>query len=160
MGQWHSLHDELSIGELSRRSGVAPSALRYYEELGLIAAERTGGNQRRYARHMLRRVALLTVARQLGIPLDDVRETLQHVPMDRTPTQAEWEHAARAWRHDLQQRRRRLERLEHEITGCIGCGCLSMRSCWLLNPDDALGEEGPGARRLEAGTDAPGQERA
>ena len=145
--------DDLTIGELSSRSGVARSALRYYEDLGLIAASRTSGNQRRYPRHMLRRVALLSVAKELGIPLSDVRQTLGQVPMDRTPTQAEWQLAARAWRQDLQQRRARLERLERELTGCIGCGCLSMRACWLLNPDDELSASGPGARRLELSSD-------
>ena len=148
MATWHALGDHLTIGELSRRSGIATSALRYYESLGLIAAERTSGNQRRYPRHMLRRVALVAVAKRLGIPLGDVREALASVPLDRVPTQSEWQRASRLWRTTLEQRRRALERLENELTGCIGCGCLSLRSCGLLNPDDALGAEGPGARRL------------
>jgi MerR family redox-sensitive transcriptional activator SoxR len=148
VAQWHALSDHLTIGEFSGRSGVAPSALRYYESLGLIAAERTMGNQRRYARHMLRRVALVTVAKRLGIPLSDVQRALADVPIDRVPTQAEWQLASKAWRATLEQRRHAIERLEKELTGCIGCGCLSMRSCALLNPDDTLGARGPGAQRL------------
>jgi MerR family transcriptional regulator, redox-sensitive transcriptional activator SoxR len=148
MAQWHSLSDWLTIGELGRRSGVAASALRYYETLGLIAAERTSGNQRRYPRHMLRRVSLITVAKRLGVPLADLQEALATVPLDRTPSQADWQRASRVWKLTLEERRRAIERLERELIGCIGCGCLSMRSCALLNPDDALGAVGPGARRL------------
>ena len=148
MAQWHSLSDWLTIGELSRRSGVAVSALRYYEKLGLISSQRTSGNQRRYPRHMLRRVSLVAVAKRLGVPLADVQEALATVPLDRTPSQSDWQQASGVWKLKLQERRRALERLERELTGCIGCGCLSMRSCALLNPDDALGAAGPGARRL------------
>jgi MerR family redox-sensitive transcriptional activator SoxR len=148
MGQWHSLSDWLSIGDLSRRSGVAVSALRYYETLGLIASQRTAGNQRRYPRHMLRRVSLIAVAKRLGIPLADVQDALTAVPLERTPSQADWQKASRVWKLTLEQRRRALERLERELTGCIGCGCLSMRSCALLNPEDTLGSTGQGARRL------------
>jgi MerR family redox-sensitive transcriptional activator SoxR len=148
VAQWHSLPDRLTIGELSHRSGVAISALRYYERLGLISAERTTGNQRRYPRHMLRRVSLVTVAKRLGIPLSDVQAALSEVPLDRVPSQSDWQRASRSWKAMLEERRRALERLERELTGCIGCGCLSLRSCALLNPDDALGAEGPGARRL------------
>ncbi|HIY67076.1 MAG TPA: redox-sensitive transcriptional activator SoxR [Candidatus Agrococcus pullicola] len=139
----------LTIGELSARSGVAASALRYYEELGLVGSVRTAGNQRRYARHMLRRVSLIAVAKRLGIPLSDVEEAFREVPMDRKPSHEEWQKASRAWKSKLQERRRSLERLEHELTGCIGCGCLSMKACGLLNPGDALGELGAGPRRLE-----------
>jgi MerR family redox-sensitive transcriptional activator SoxR len=151
VAQWHSLPDRLTIGELSHRSGVAISALRYYERLGLISAERTTGNQRRYPRHMLRRVSL---AKRLGIPLSDVQTALSEVPLDRVPSQSDWQRASRIWKTTLEERRRAIERLERELTGCIGCGCLSLRSCALLNPDDALGAEGPGARRLGA-TGAP-----
>ena len=148
MAQWHSLPEWLTIGELSKRSGVAISALRFYEQLGLIASHRTAGNQRRYQRHMLRRVSLVSVARRLGIPLSDVQTALSEVPLDRTPTQSDWQRASRVWKSTLEERRRAIERLERELTGCIGCGCLSLRSCALLNPDDALGADGPGARRL------------
>jgi len=146
---WRSPEEPLTIGEMSRRTGVAPSALRYYENLGLIAAARNTGNQRRYARHMLRRVALLTVAKRLGIPLADVQVAFASVPLDRTPTHEEWQRASRAWKAALEQRRRTIEKLEKELTGCIGCGCLSLRACWLLNPEDELGRTGTGARRLD-----------
>lgn len=139
----------LTIGEMSRRTGVAASALRYYEDLGLIASLRTSGNQRRFPRHMLRRVSLITVAKNLGIPLDDVHEAFESVPLDRTPSHEDWQHASRAWKRQLEERRRRLERLESELTGCIGCGCLSLKACTLLNPDDALGAAGPGPQRLK-----------
>ncbi|NYD67650.1 redox-sensitive transcriptional activator SoxR [Agromyces atrinae] len=139
----------LTIGEMSSRTGVAPSALRFYEELGLIASVRTSGNQRRYARHMLRRVSLVTVAKRLGIPLSDVQHAFASVPLDRMPSHAEWQHASRDWKKQLEERRRGLERLESELTGCIGCGCLSMKACALLNPDDALAATGAGPRRLE-----------
>lgn len=139
----------LSIGEMTRRTGVAASALRFYEELGLIAAVRTGGNQRRYPRHMLRRVSLITVAKRLGIPLGDLQEAFAHVPLDRTPSHADWQRASRQWKRRLEERRRGLEKLEQELTGCIGCGCLSMKACALLNPGDALGDAGAGPRRLE-----------
>jgi MerR family redox-sensitive transcriptional activator SoxR len=139
----------MTIGEMSRRTGVAVSALRYYEDLGLIASERTVGNQRRYARHMLRRVSLVSVAKRLGIPLLNVRQAFASVPLDRTPSHEEWQHASREWKRQLEERRRAIERLEHELTGCIGCGCLSMKACALLNPDDALASTGPGPRRLD-----------
>ncbi len=141
--------DLLTIGEVSRRTGVAVSALRFYEDLGLIAAVRTPGNQRRFARHMLRRISLIAVAKRLGVPLSDVQEAFSSVPLDRTPSHEDWQKASRRWKTQLEERRRGLERLEHELTGCIGCGCLSMKACALLNPHDALGSTGPGARRLD-----------
>lgn len=153
MAQWHSLSDWLTVGELSRRSGVAVSALRYYEQLGLIAAERTTGNQRRYPRHMLRRVSLVAVSSRLGVPLADVLTALAEVPLDLAPSQSEWQRASHVWKEMLEERRRTLESLQRELTGCIGCGCLSLRSCALLNPDDELGAEGPGARRIGRGGD-------
>lgn len=134
---------------MSRRTGVAVSALRYYEDLGLIASVRTPGNQRRYPRHMLRRISLISVAKRLRIPLTDVGEAFESVPLDRTPSHEDWQRASRRWKRELEERRRSLERLEHELTGCIGCGCLSMKACALLNPGDALGATGAGARRLE-----------
>lgn len=145
----HDPGELMTIGEMSRRTGVAPSALRFYEELGLIASIRTGGNQRRYPRHMLRRVSLIAVAKRLGLPLSDVQEAFGDVPLDRTPSHEEWQRASRQWKRRLEERRRGLEKLEQELTGCIGCGCLSMKACALLNPDDALAEGGAGARRLE-----------
>ncbi|MBF4551421.1 redox-sensitive transcriptional activator SoxR [Pseudoclavibacter sp. RFBJ3] len=132
-----------------RRTGVAASALRFYEELELIAAVRTAGNQRRYARHMIRRVSLISVAKRLGIPLSDVQDAFADLPSDATPSQEDWQRASRRWKRTLEERRRGIERLEHELMGCIGCGCLSMKACGLLNPDDALAGGGAGPRRLD-----------
>ncbi|QAY74204.1 redox-sensitive transcriptional activator SoxR [Agromyces protaetiae] len=145
----HAPDDLLTIGEMSRRTGVAASALRFYEDLGLIASVRTGGNQRRYPRHMLRRVSLIAVAKRLGVPLADVQASFAHVPLDGTPSHADWQRASRDWKRRLEERRRGIEQLERELTGCIGCGCLSMKACALLNPGDALAESGAGPRRLE-----------
>ncbi|WP_193106269.1 redox-sensitive transcriptional activator SoxR [Brachybacterium sp. FME24] len=152
----HEPDELLTIGEMSRRTGVAASALRYYEDIGLIATVRTSGNQRRYARHMLRRVSLISVAKRLAMPLSDVHDAFGEVPMDRTPSHGDWQKASRRWKRQLEDRRRGIERLEHELTGCIGCGCLSLKACALLNPDDALAATGAGARRLEdiAGSDS------
>ncbi|MGO1286341.1 MAG: redox-sensitive transcriptional activator SoxR [Brachybacterium sp.] len=149
MNPAHEPDELLTIGEMSRRTGVAASAMRYYEDLGLVGSVRTAGNQRRYPRHMLRRVSLITVAKRLGMPLADVGEAFGDVPMESTPSHADWQRASRRWKKQLEERRRAIERLEHELTGCIGCGCLSLKACALLNPDDALAEIGPGARRLE-----------
>ena len=148
-GPRHAPGELLTVGEMTRRTGVAASALRFYEDLGLIAAERTAGNQRRYARHILRRVSLITVAKRLGIPLADVQATFDDVPLDRPPSHADWQRASRRWKRLLEERRQGIERLERELTGCIGCGCLSMRACGLLNPDDALGDRGAGPRRVQ-----------
>ncbi|MCP1428708.1 MerR family redox-sensitive transcriptional activator SoxR [Microbacterium foliorum] len=144
----HGPDEPLTIGEMSRRTGVAPSALHFYEGLGLIASTRTTGNQRRYARHMLRRVSLITVAKRLGIPLSDVQDAFADVPLTQTPSHEDWQRASRRWKRELEKRREGIERLERELTGCIGCGCLSMKACGLLNPDDALGSQGAGPRRL------------
>lgn len=145
----HEPEELLTIGDMGRRTGVAVSALRYYESLGLIASVRSAGNQRRYPRHMLRRVSLIAVAKRLGIPLVGVQEAFASVPLDRTPSHEDWQRASRAWKRQLEERRRSIERLEHELTGCIGCGCLSMKACALLNPDDALAATGSGPRRLD-----------
>lgn len=139
----------LSVGEMSRRTGIPASALRFYEDLGLISSERTAGNQRRYPRHMLRRVSLIIVAKRIGVPLADLRDAFASVPLDSTPTHADWQRASRQWRRQLEERRRAIERLESELTGCIGCGCLSLKACRLLNPGDALGQDGSGPRRLD-----------
>lgn len=141
--------DLLSIGEIAARTGVAKSALHYYEQLGLIVATRTVGNQRRYHRHMVRRISLIVVAKRLGIPLADVQQAFGELPMDRQPTARDWRRVSKVWRATLAQRRHQIERLERELNGCIGCGCLSMSACKLLNPDDELSEQGPGPRRLE-----------
>ncbi|PQP17133.1 redox-sensitive transcriptional activator SoxR [Rhodococcus opacus] len=140
--------DLLSVGEVSRRTGVAVSALHYYEQLGLIASTRTSGNQRRYERHMLRRISLIVVAKRLGIPLADVGAVFETLPADRMPSIRDWQRVSKLWRAQLEDQRKRIERLEHELTGCIGCGCLSMKACYLLNPEDRLAVEGSGPNRL------------
>ncbi|MCP3981204.1 MAG: redox-sensitive transcriptional activator SoxR [bacterium] len=142
------LSAELTIGELAARSGVATSALRFYEELGLIASARTPGNQRRYDRSVLRRVAVIRGAQALGVPLQEIRETLATLPDRRTPTKQDWARLSRAWRARLDERISALKRLRDDLTGCIGCGCLSLRSCGLFNRDDRDAARGPGARRL------------
>ncbi|MGP9650938.1 redox-sensitive transcriptional activator SoxR [Glutamicibacter sp. AOP38-B1-38] len=141
----------LGIGHVSERTGVAKSALHYYEEIGLICSTRTSGNQRRYPRHMLRRISLITVGSKLGIPLADIRHALEPVPMDKIPSEKDWQRASNEWKRVLERRRRAIEELEDRLMGCIGCGCLSMQACLLLNPEDALAQEGAGARRLETG---------
>lgn len=136
----------LTIGQLSERSGVAPSALRYYERLGLIRAERTGGNQRRYARTELRRVAFIRISQQVGVSLEEIREALDSLPSARTPTPDDWAALSRSWRDRLDEKIRLLGKLRDDLDGCIGCGCLSLQRCTLYNPGDALAAEGPGAR--------------
>ncbi len=137
---------ELTIGALSERTGVAPSALRFYEAEGLIHATRTAGGQRRYARHTLRRVSFIRVAQQVGLRLDEIRTALDSLPENRTPTQEDWERLSMSWRPRLDAQIAVLERLRERLTTCIGCGCLSMRACHLLNPNDEAGERGPGPR--------------
>nr|WP_111653539.1 redox-sensitive transcriptional activator SoxR [Actinoplanes lutulentus] len=141
--------DRLTLGEVTARTGMPASALRFYESKGLIFAERSGGNQRRYRRHMLRRVSFIQIARRLGIDLAAVAEIFATLPVDRAPTQADWERVSRSWKRELEGRRRFIENLEHQLVGCIGCGCLSMKSCGLLNPDDDLGRRGQGPVRLD-----------
>ena len=138
----------LTIGELSARSGVAPSALRFYEQEGLIGSQRTGGNQRRYERSELRRVSFIRIAQQVGISLERIRAALSELPDSRTPTKQDWEKLSRQWRAELDERIGMLERLRDNLTGCIGCGCLSLKSCALYNPGDVLAREGAGPRRL------------
>ncbi|WFE25904.1 redox-sensitive transcriptional activator SoxR [Solwaraspora sp. WMMD791] len=138
----------LTIGELAARSGVAPSALRYYEQFGLIRADRTGGNQRRYERSELRRVAFIRTAQQIGVPLEEIRAALDDLPASRTPTKADWARLSRRWRARLDDRIALLTRLRDDLTNCIGCGCLSLQSCTLNNPADRLAAAGPGPRLL------------
>lgn len=140
--------DELTIGELAARSGVAPSALRFYEAQGLISAHRTSGNQRRYERAMLRRTALIQAGRAAGIPLEQIGTALASLPADRTPTRDDWDRLSRQWRDDLDRRIETLQALRNRLTTCIGCGCLSIDACGLLNPDDEASESGPGAHYL------------
>lgn len=139
---------ELTPGELSQRSGVAVSALHFYEREGLIVSRRTSGNQRRYARETLRRVAFIRMSQRLGIPLARIRDALATLPSDRIPTSRDWARLSAGWRADLDERILHLQRLRDNLTGCIGCGCLSLKTCVLTNPDDVLAERGPGAARL------------
>lgn len=140
--------DELTIGELAARSGVAPSALRFYETRGVITARRTSGNQRRYERATLRRVALIQAGRAAGIPLERIRAALETLPTNRTPTRRDWERLSSDWRDDLDRRIDTLHSIRDRLTTCIGCGCLSIDRCALLNPDDEAGHMGPGAHYL------------
>jgi len=139
----------LTIGELSRRSGLATSALRFYETQGLISAERTAGGQRRYSRSALRRVALVRAAQRVGLPLAEVAEALRTLPHDHTPTKRDWQRLSARWRQRLEARIVAMEGLRDDLTSCIGCGCLSLRTCALSNPGDAVAARGPGAVFLE-----------
>ena len=141
---------ELSIGDVARRSGVAPSALRFYERRGLIASTRTDGNQRRYDRAVLRRIAFIQAGRAAGISLEQIGAALETLPRNRTPGHRDWERLSNRWRADLDARIDVLRALRERLTTCIGCGCLSIDKCELLNPDDAAAAEGAGARYLTA----------
>lgn len=138
----------LSVGEVARRSGVAVSTLHFYEAKGLIRSDRTRGNQRRYGRDVLRRVAIIKVAQEVGISLADIASQLHALPEGRTPTRADWSLLSKAWRDDLDRRIGTLKRLRDGLDDCIGCGCLSLDRCSLRNSGDRLGRQGKGARRL------------
>lgn len=144
----------LSIGELSARSGLAPSALRFYEARGLLSAERTTGGQRRYPRSALRRLAFVRSAQRIGLSLQEVEQLLGNLPDGRTPTVADWRRLSAPWRRRLDERIAELEILRESLTSCIGCGCLSLRTCALYNPDDRAAALGPGARYLLGDTSA------
>lgn len=138
--------EELTIGALAERAGVATSALRYYEAEGLIHSSRSAGGQRRYARETLRRVSFIKVAQQVGLKLEEIRAALASLPDSRTPTHKDWEKLSRSWRPRLDDQIHMLERLRDKLDGCIGCGCLSLSVCRLVNPGDEVGERGPGPR--------------
>jgi MerR family redox-sensitive transcriptional activator SoxR len=140
--------DLLSIGQVAQRAGVAPSALRYYESLGLIASTRTAGDRRRYQRAVLRRIAVIRAAQRVGLTLEDIRAAFAHLPVDAAPTRAQWARTAAQWRPLIERRISELEKVRDDLTGCIGCGCLSLQRCRLYNPTDQLGADGPGPRRL------------
>ncbi|MCJ8052647.1 redox-sensitive transcriptional activator SoxR [Shinella curvata] len=140
---------ELSVGEVAERSGVAVSTLHFYETKGLIRSQRNRGNQRRYPRSILRRVAVIKVAQRTGIPLSEIADALSVLPHDRPVTAEDWRTLSKTWRRQLDDRIARLTKLRNQIDGCIGCGCLSMQECPLRNPLDTLGAEGPGPRLLE-----------
>ena len=143
---------ELTVGQLAARSGVAVTALHFYENKGLIKSHRTAGNQRRYPRDVLRRVVVIKIAQRLGIPLATIGEALQTLPDGRTPNAQDWERLSALWREDLDARINKLIMLRDKLNGCIGCGCLSLDTCPLRNQDDQLGEQGPGAQLLEPTT--------
>jgi MerR family redox-sensitive transcriptional activator SoxR len=148
----------LTIAELSARSGAAPSALRYYEDVGLISAERTAGNQRRYPRYVLRRIAFVRAGRQLGLSLREIKAALDTLPDGKAPTKAQWGRAARTWQARIDDRIAELQRLSSTLGSCIGCGCLSLRTCALYNPEDSAAGLGAGARWLlgDEPADGPG----
>ncbi|GAA5011478.1 redox-sensitive transcriptional activator SoxR [Actinopolymorpha pittospori] len=139
---------ELTVGQLAARSGVAVSALHFYERQNLITSRRTSGNQRRYRRDTLRRVALIRVAQRVGIPLADISAALAELPNGRTPTRQDWARLSERWRAELDERIHRLQQLRDEFAECIGCGCLTIDRCLLANPYDRLSEHGAGPRRL------------
>ena len=141
--------EPLTVGEVARRSGVAVSTLHFYEAEGLIRSWRTSGNQRRYAREVLRRVAIIRVAQRTGMELAAIRRALKTLPRERTPNAADWKKLSASWKSELNGRIERLTRLRDQLEGCIGCGCLSMGACPLRNPWDRLSKEGPGPRLLE-----------
>ena len=140
----------LTIGEIAQRSGLAPSAIRYYERIGLIRAERTPGNQRRYRRDVLRRIAFVRIAQRVGLSLDEIVDSLSDLPIDQAPTSHDWERMTRGWRDRIDERIGILEALRGGLTACIGCGCLSLRTCSLANPGDDAGRTGAGPRFLMA----------
>lgn len=138
---------ELTVGQVAERSGVATSALRFYEKNGLIHSTRTSGNQRRYHRDTLRRVAFIRASQRVGITLEKIRGALELLPENRTPTPSDWQRLSECWREDLNARIRELEELRDDLTDCIGCGCLSLSACALANPHDVAAEQGPGPAR-------------
>jgi MerR family redox-sensitive transcriptional activator SoxR len=138
--------DLLSIGEVADRTGLAPSALRFYEAKGLIHSDRSDGNQRRFHRDMLRRISFIKVAQNVGLSLEDIAAALGTLPDERTPTKEDWTRLSRQWGPVLDQQIAVLQRLRAKLDGCIGCGCLSLRTCHLYNPDDIAGDLGPGPR--------------
>ena len=136
----------LTIGEVSRRSGVAASALRFYEDRGLIASGRAGSGDRRYPRPVLRRIAFIVFAQRVGLTLDEIAAELAKLPAERAPTRRDWSRLSRRWTTRIDERIAELERLKRGLTECIGCGCLSLDRCRLANPDDRAGARGPGPR--------------
>lgn len=141
--------EQLSVGDVARRSGLSISSIHFYESRGLISSWRSAGNQRRYSRDVLRRLAVIKVAQRIGIPLKEIAEALEALPKARTPTTNDWKKLSTGWRTRLEQRILELTALRDRIDRCIGCGCLSMISCPLYNPDDILGAKGPGAQLLK-----------
>lgn len=144
---------KLTIGEVADRSGIAPTALRFYEQRGLISSTRTSGNQRRYQRATLRRLAFIRAAQRVGLSLEQISDALAALPTDHAPTKADWARLSRGWRNELDARIEGLQLLRDRLTGCIGCGCLSLRTCALHNAGDQMAADGPGAPRLQPSAD-------
>ncbi|MCK5769926.1 redox-sensitive transcriptional activator SoxR [Algiphilus sp.] len=144
-------HKPLTVSQVARRSGVAVSAVHFYEAKGLIHGWRTEGNQRRYHRGVLRRIAIIKVAQRTGMPLDAIRQALDTLPSRRAPTAEDWQRLSLNWRAELDQRIEKLAQLRDQLDDCIGCGCLSIETCPLRNPADTLGDRGPGPQILEPG---------
>lgn len=142
------LPEQVPIGILAARSGVSTSALRFYESRGLIQASRNQGNQRRYSRYTLRRVAFIRAAQRVGLSLEEIQVALAGLPTDKAPAKADWTRLSHAWRSRLDARIKEMEKLRDELTGCIGCGCLSLRTCRLINRDDVSAVDGPGSYLL------------
>lgn len=138
----------LAIGEMAQRAGLAASALRYYEQQGLISGGRSAGGRRQYPRHVLRRLAFIRAAQLMGLTLPEIRAALASLPDGRTPTKADWEKLSRQWLPLIEARIAELQRLHDKLTGCIGCGCLSLKACKLYNPEDGAAAKGQGARYL------------
>ncbi len=141
--------DTLTIGEVSARSGVPHTALRFYEERGLISSDRTAGNQRKYHRAVLRRLAFIRTAQRVGLSLEEIHEALENLPDRRTPTKSDWSKLSAVWRRELDARIDALHRLRDRLTACIGCGCLSLKACHLYNHNDQLAALGAGAPKLK-----------
>jgi MerR family transcriptional regulator, redox-sensitive transcriptional activator SoxR len=142
--------DLIPIGEIARRTGLSVSAIRFYEEQGLIEPVRSGGNQRRFLRSDIRRLSFILIAQKLGLALGEIKAQLATLPQGRTPNARDWEVISRAIREMLDARIAELTRTRDRLDGCIGCGCLSLENCAIWNPDDRLGEDGPGPRKLIA----------
>ena len=150
-GRGGRIRRQLSVGEVAKRSGVAVSTLHFYEFKGLIRSSRNRGNQRRYARDVLRRIAIIKVAQQAGIPLAAIQQALASLPADGAPTRKDWRKLSTGWRMELTRRIRRLTELRDRLDDCIGCGCLSITACPLRNPSDQLAQQGAGPRLLDQG---------
>ena len=142
------MNKSLSIGQVAERTGVSRSALRYYESQGLVSTSRNAGGQRRFKRSDLRRVSFVLIAQQLGFRLDEIKNQLDTLPDERTPTQRDWTRISQSYRHVLDERIAMLERMRDRLDGCIGCGCLSLKKCELYNPQDKAWRQGPGARYI------------
>lgn len=144
-----NIQNPLTVGEVSRRSGVAVSAIHFYEQKGLISSWRSNGNQRRFHRDVLRRIAVIKVAQRLGIPLAEIADAFSTLPRERTVTAKDWQRLSARWQEELDDRIDKLTRLRDQLSDCIGCGCLSIDACKLRNPGDSLGDEGSGPRLLD-----------